>query len=482
MSVEAYAPVLRQAMEHAIRHLAESDSRPVAATASLDLLRRRLDTDLPPEGRPATDIIDELVRATEGGLLGSTSGRFFAWVIGGTLPAAMAADWLTSAWDQNAALFACSPASAVVEEVCGKWVKSILGLPQEASFALTTGGQMAHTTCLAAARHAVLRDVGWNVEQRGLCGAPRIAVLTSDQYHGSVERAVRFLGLGTESLVVIPTDSAGCLTGEALASAIHSTTTPRIVVLQAGDLNIGAFDPFAELIPIATEAGAWVHVDGAFGLWARASRSRKSILNGVEQAHSWAVDCHKWLNVPQDSGLAIVADSDAHRAALAVQVSYLTGSADARDQIDWNAEWSRRARGFSLYAALRELGRGGIENLVDRCCQCALRLAQGIGALDGAEILWTPKFNQGLVHFRDPRALAGESDHDSFTEAVVAAVNRGGEAFFSTTTWRGQRAMRISVVNWQTSEIEIDRAISAIAKALATERLRLMASGSQSPE
>jgi glutamate/tyrosine decarboxylase-like PLP-dependent enzyme len=445
---------LTRALEAALDHLGSLDRQPVNATLSLDEVRARLARPLEMAGVDATQVIDDLVRDSEGGLVGSAGGRFFGWVIGGAVPASLAADWLASTWDQNAGLYAAGPAAAVAEEVAGAWLKDLLGLPAGASFAFVTGCQMAHTTCLAAARHAVLERRGWDVEQQGLCGAPPIRIVTSTERHGTIDRAVRLLGLGRACVHDIAADDLGRLRPEALEAALDDR--PTIVLLQAGDLNIGAYDPFADLIPVAHARGAWVHVDGAFGLWAAATPRLRHLTRGVEGADSWATDGHKWLNVPYDSGYAFIAHPDAHRAAMSYRASYLTHDGAARDQLDWTPEWSRRARGFSTYAAIRELGRSGIAALIERCCDRARDIVRGIGALPGAEVVWAPTVNQGLVRFGD----------DARTDAVIAATLRGGEAFFGGTTWRGLRCMRVSVCNWQTSQNDVERAVRAVAQAL----------------
>jgi glutamate/tyrosine decarboxylase-like PLP-dependent enzyme len=426
----------------------------VNATATLEELRSRLGRPLTEKGVMPEQVIVELADDSKGGLIGSAGGRFFGWVIGGALPTALAADWLASAWDQNAGLYAAGPAAAVVEEVAGGWLKELLGLPTAASFAFVTGCQMAHTTCLAAARHRLLERRGWDVEQRGLFGAPPIRVVTSAERHGTIDRALRLLGMGRDCVLDIAADDQGRLDPAALESALDDS--PTIVLLQAGDLNIGAYDPFAELIPIAHRHGAWVHVDGAFGLWANASPRYRHLLAGVEAADSWATDGHKWLNVPYDSGYAFVADPVAHRAAMSYRASYLTHDEAARDQLDWTPEWSRRARGFATYAAIRELGRRGVAQLVEQCCDHARAIVSGIGKLSGAEVVWMPQINQGLVAFGD----------EARTDAVIAAINASGEAFFGGTTWRGRRCMRVSVCNWKTNEDDVRRAIAAAKQAL----------------
>lgn len=447
--------------------LAGLDSRPVMATASVEDLRRRLGGPLGSAGKQPKEVIEHLLESTKDGHHGSAGGRFFAWVIGGSLPSALAADWLTSAWDQNAALYACGPAASVIEEIAGEWVKDLLQLPREASFAFTTGCQLAHFTCLASARDAILERAGWNVNESGLFGAPEIRVLTSEHRHGSIDRAARFLGFGNRSLVSIGTDRSGRVEPRALRAALHDSRQPTIVVLSAADLNIAAFDSFKELIPIARQCGAWVHVDGAFGLFSRASEQFRHLTSGVDLADSWATDAHKWLNVPFDCGIAIVRDRIAHRNAMTIRASYITGDSSARDQIDWNPEWSRRARGIAVYAALRELGRDGVADLVERTSGHCWHLVTELGRLPGVQMLWEPHLNQGLVRFLDHRRSATDADHDRVTESIVSAINADGEAFFSLTTWEGKRAMRVSVVNWRTSERDVERAIAAVRRALA---------------
>ena len=460
--------VLHQDCAAALSHLDSLDDTSVAATVDLETLRSRLCRQLTQHGVSPEQVIAELVSDTKGGLLGSAGGRFFAWVIGGALPAALAADWLTSAWDQNAANYACSPASAVVEEVAGAWLKEILGLPREASFALVSGCQMAHVTCLAAARNAVLAERGWDVEQKGLWGTTPIRLLVNSHCHGSVECAVRLLGLGTSQLVKLPTDDLGHVLPEGLKEELaRDRHSPTIVILQAGEINTGACDRLDVLIPIAKAHGAWVHVDGAFGLWAAASAKYRHLVKGIEDADSWATDGHKWLNVPYDCGYAFVAHPEPHRRSMSYKAAYISSSEEARDQIDWNPEWSRRARGFPTYAAIRQLGRGGISDLVERCCAHAHSITMRIGKLPGAEMLCEPTLNQGLVRFLDAKPDATEADHARRTDAVIAAIAAGGEAFFSASEWQGHRVMRVSVCNWQTSEADVDRVVQAAAQALA---------------
>ena len=459
---------LQRALSHATEYLERLDDSPVAPTIDLAELRRRLSRPLADAGLPATDVIDALAADVRGGLNNSASARFFAWVIGGSTPAALAADWLTATWDQNAAIYSCSPAAAVVEEVVGVWTKQLLGLPATASFALTTGCQMAHVTALLAARHSLLAARGWDVEERGLSGAPAIRVLTSTEAHGTIERALRMIGVGKGAIVSLPVGADGRLQPATLAEALAAKKdVPTIVVLLAGDLNLGAFDDFGALIPLAHQHGAWVHLDGAFGLWAAASPKRRALLDGAAAADSWATDAHKWLNVPYDSGLAFVARPKDHHDAMSHRASYMTDGGGAREEVDWNPEWSRRARGFPIYAAIRELGRDGVAALVDRCCDHARALVDGMGRLPGVEVLCRPTLNQGLVRFVDRTAGATEADHARRTEEVIARLLRDGTAYFGPVTWQGRRAMRISVCNWRTSAKDVERTVAAVARCLA---------------
>jgi glutamate/tyrosine decarboxylase-like PLP-dependent enzyme len=464
-----YSPLLDRTLTLALEYLDRLPEGPVGATATLAELRQRLDRPRAREGREPSAVIEQLVEDAASGLAASAGGRFFGWVIGGAVPAALAADWLTSTWDQNAGMYAVAPAAAVVEEVCGRWLLELLGLPGTASFALVTGCQMAHVTCLAAARNEVLARRGWDVEQQGLSGAPAIRVVTGDQRHGTIERALRLLGLGRSSIVDIPVDENG-LTVAALEPVLAAAQdAPTIVLLQAGDLNTGAFDPFPEVIPIAHEYGAWVHVDGAFGLWAGTSPDHRSLTLGVEQADSWATDGHKWLNVPYDCGYAIVADREAHRRSFSHRVAYLDHSDVARDQVDWNPEYSRRARGFATYAAISSLGREGIGRIVAEGCRHARAIVDGVAGLPGVQVVCRPRINQGLLRFLDPRPGATEADHDQRTEEVTARIVASGEALFACTTWRGLRCMRVSVSGWATTDDDVERTVRAIAAAMRIE-------------
>ena len=462
-----YVAALEAALRAALKHLELDASARIAPAGSANSLRHSLLRALPDQGSEPDHVVDALVRAVKPGLMRSTSGRFFGWVVGGILPAALAADWLTSAWDQNAGGYELSPAAAVTEEAVGVWLKDLFKLPASAGFALVTGCQMAHVSCLAAARHALLGRRGWNVARMGLANGPRLRVLASASRHVTLDRAVRILGLGEDNIEVIESDATGRVLPTSLRQALQwDLNRPSIVVLQAGELNTGAFDDFLNLIPIAREFGAWVHIDGAFGLWAAASVAKGHLATGAEAADSWATDGHKWLNVPYDCGFAFVREPSDLRAAMTFDASYLDKSQDVRNGADWSPEFSRRARAFPTYAALMQLGRTGVRDLVDRCCARARSLIEGMESVHGVEILCRPTLNQGLVRFLDPRPSATDEQHDRHTDAIIKKLREDGTAFFGGVTWRGRRAMRVSVSNWRTSESDIARTVAAVARAM----------------
>ncbi len=455
--------VLRTTAERAIALYEGLEHAHVAATASHEELWSRLAGPLPEHGVDADDVIDRLLRGAEGGLVGAGGPRFFGWVIGGSLPSAIAADWIVSTWEQNGAIYQTSPAAAVLEEVAGEWLKDVLRLPSQCSVAMVTGCQMAHFTALAAARHRLLMDRGVNVERTGLHGAPAIRVFTGVHRHESLIRAIRFLGIGSDSIHEVALDAGGRIDLHALESALaEDADRPTIVSLMAGDLNTGACDPFREACELAHARRAWVHVDGAFGLWLNASDRHRAALDGCDGADSWATDGHKWLQLPFDHGFAFVRDRDAHRAAMTMRAGYfIAADGSGREPMDWNPEWSRRPRGVVTYAALRSLGRAGIANVVDTCCRLADRIVSEIGRLPGAEVLSPARMNQGLLRF-----LAPDGDHDRRTDAVIEAIRAEGTAWFGGTDWKGQRAMRVSVCNHRTADHDVDRTVAAVARVL----------------
>jgi glutamate/tyrosine decarboxylase-like PLP-dependent enzyme len=452
------------AFAEARRFLASLDSRPVASRGTPADMRAPLPDHFPDTGIAPAEVVRGIAAAAEPGLTGNASGRFFAWVKGGSLPAALATDMMCSAWDQNAVLASTSPASAVLEELAGQFVLEALRLPADASYAFVTGCQMAHTTALAAARHAVLARQGWDVEAKGLIGAPAIRVLANALHHSSVTRSLRLLGLGSDCVISLGGDEPGRVSPDVLRAALaEAHGSPTIVILDAGDLNIGACDDFATLCPIAQAGGAWVHVDGAFGLWANASPRLASLVQGVELADSWATDGHKWLNTPYDCGIAITRHPEAHKAAMRMTAAYLTTGGDVRDPMDYTPEWSRRARALPALAALMELGRDGLSDMIERCCDHAAAIYDGIVAFEGATCIARPTMNQGLIRFDG-------KDGANISDAMIAEINASGEAFMSGGNWNGERVMRISVCGWNTCAEDVARTVKAAGEALS--RLR----------
>jgi glutamate/tyrosine decarboxylase-like PLP-dependent enzyme len=443
---------LRRAAELAEEHLAGLADRPVGASLSYEDTVAALDEPLPEHGEDPVAVIEHLAATAGPATVASPGPRYFGFVTGGALPAALAADWLVSAWDQNAFSRVASPAAAAIEAVVERWVLEALELPPVAAVGVTTGATTANFVGLAAARHAVLERTGWDVEADGLFGAPEIRVLVGEQVHAALLSALRYVGLGADRAERVPTDDQGAMR----ADALELDDRPTIVCAQAGEVATGAFDPLDAIADRAREHGAWVHVDGAFGLWAAASPRHRHLTAGAERAHSWAVDAHKWLNVPYDGALAIIADREPVRAAMSMRASYLPDE-QGREPIDYVPESSRRARALPIYAALRQLGRSGLAELVDRCCALARRLAAAMEELDGAAVLNDVVLNQVLVRF---------GDSDDVTRAVIAHVQDGGEAWLGGTVWDGQAAARVSVSNWATTEQDIDRLAAAFADGL----------------
>lgn len=452
--------VLGLTADYAAQFLDSLDERPIPPQASVEELREALGGPLPERGSDATQVIAELIESAEPGIMAMPSGRFFGFVIGGALPAAVAADWLTSAWDQNAGLIGPTPSAGVVEEVVLEWLRELLLLPAGVSAGFVTGCQMAHMTALAAARHRILERAGWDLARDGLQGSPRIRVLVGEERHVTVDRALRYLGIGSAQIEAVPADEQGRMRAELLPAVLAADAGPTIVCAQLGNVNTGSCDDVTAIADAVEGTEAWLHVDGAFGLWAAASPRLRHLAAGAERADSWATDAHKWLNVPYDSGIAFCADPEAHRAAMSVRASYLEQvDADAaRDQMDWNPEFSRRARGFPIYAAIRALGRDGIAGIVERCCDHAARFAELLGAVPDVQILNEVVLNQVLVRF---------GHDDELTRATVAAVQEDGICWLSGTVWQGKAAMRISVSGWRTTEDDVERSAGAILEAAA---------------
>lgn len=452
---------LDRARDHAQTYIDSLRERPVHRHPDPDAMIERLDGPLPREGTAPEAVIDELVEAVEPGLVATAGPRYFGFVIGGSLPAALAADWLASAWDQNAGLYVGSPAASACEVVVTRWLLELLGLPRESSIGFVTGCQMANFTCLAAARHAALSRVGWDVERDGLHGAPDVRVIVGADAHATIFTSLRMLGLGAGRAIVVEADDQGRMVAGALEQALAQSDAPTIVCAQAGNVNTGAFDPFEDIADACRRTGAWLHVDGAFGLWARSSRKLSSLSAGVERADSWATDAHKWLNVPYDSGLAIIKNTEAHRGAMTSTAAYYEMDPSRREPHEFVPEASRRARVLPTYAAIRSLGQAGIAEMIERGCDLAKRLAHGLGRIEGVQILNKVVLNQVLFDLEPPD---GE-EHDAHIRGVIERIQRSGECWLGGTTWQGRAAIRVSVSNWTTTEADIDRSVAAIAAA-----------------
>jgi glutamate/tyrosine decarboxylase-like PLP-dependent enzyme len=456
--------LLRRTAELAIEYRAGLPGLPVAPRTTAAAVQALVGGPLPEAGESAATIIEDLARAVPPGLMAMSGPRFFGFVIGGGLPAALAADWLTSTWDQNAASAVATPAAAAVETVAAHWLIDLFGLPEGTSVGFTTGATMANFTALAAARDAVLRRAGWDVEADGLHGGPGVSVIIGEDAHVTVFAGLRLLGFGERAPLRVAADAEGRIRLDELRATLGRVSGPTIVCLQAGNVNSGSFDPLAAAIAAVREMRpeAWIHIDGAFGLWAAAVPSLRQRIAGHDGADSWSTDAHKWLNVPYDCGLVFVRDSAAHRAAVGMSASYLPFNTVAdRDPGDFVPELSRRARGFPVYAALRSLGRSGIVELVDRCCGLARRFADVLAIEPGITVLNDVVLNQVLIRF---------DDSDERTRDVVRRLQEDGTAWFGGGTWHGRAVMRISVSNWWTREVDVDRSLDAIRRCLAGSR------------
>jgi glutamate/tyrosine decarboxylase-like PLP-dependent enzyme len=442
--------------------------RPVWPPVDLGALRESLGGPLPKRGEDLIKVIDNLAAGAEPGIVGSAGPRYFGFVVGGGIPGALAADWLTSTWDQNAGLYALSPAASVVEEVAADWLVELFGLPAGSSVGFVTGATMANFTALAAARHRVLERVGWNHEEDGLVGAPPISVVVGDEAHVTIFVSLQMLGLGRGRVHRVAADEQGRMRPDALRETLSRIEGPTIVCAQAGNVNTGAFDPLDEIGPIvAGLPNAWLHVDGAFGLWAAAAPGLRDRVPGLDGADSWTTDSHKWLNVPYDSGIVVVRDAAAHHAAMTLGAAYYVETAGGeRDPYNWVPESSRRARGFAVYAGLRSLGRDGLAAMLERCCEIARRMADGLRGTEGVTILNDVVLNQVLVRFTPPGG-GDEAAIDAFTRSVIAAVQADGTCWLGGTMWHGMAAMRISVSNWSTTEADADLSVEAIVRCLS---------------
>ncbi len=448
--------LMNRAYAHATEFLRGVVDRHVGARATRDELLAALRVPLRDRGEDADAVIDALASQADRGALASAGPRYFGFVIGGSLPVALAADWLISAWDQNPGIYATSPITSVIEDIAREWLLELFDLPRESGVGFVTGCQMANFTCLAAARHGVLRRAGWDVEADGLAGAPHINLIASAESHVTIDVAMRYLGFGTRALLRVETDEQGRMRPDRLRRLLENVSGPTILCAQAGNVNTGAFDPLREIGKIAREHEAWLHIDGAFGLWARANGNLAPLADGIELADSWATDAHKWLNVPYDCGVAIVKHADDQRRAMTSTAAYLVQTSGIeRDAVDWVPEFSRRGRGITVYAALRHLGREGVAKLIQRNCDQAKQMAELLRTVPGVEILTDVVLNQVLVRF---------GGDDDTTRRVIAGVQQEGTCWLGGTTWHGMAAMRISISNWSTTSEDITRSAAAIAK------------------
>ena len=452
-----------RAIAHACEYLATVGERSVRATLSASDLRELLGGSLPARGVDPIATIDAIADAGRNGTVASQGPRYFGFVTGGSIPAAIAADWLVSAWDQNAQVFVMSPIAAVVEQIVAQWLKELFGLPAGWSVGFVTGAQMASFTALLVARHHLLRQVDWDVERHGLFGAPPIDVVVGDEAHRTIFTALRMLGLGAERVRRVETDAQGRMRADHLAQTLRGGQGPCIVCAQIGNVNTGAADPLREITPIARQRGAWLHVDGAFGLWAAASDSYRSLTDGIELVDSIATDAHKWF-VPYDCGIVLTAHPEAHQSSLLMPVHYIQMTAGERDPRGFTPDESRRARALPLYAALRALGREGLAEVVERCCRLATRMASRLAGHACVRILNEVVFNQVLVQFRPPDG--DEAAAAALTQEVITRVQQDGTCWAGGTKWQGQVGMRISIANWSTTADDIDRSAAAILSAL----------------
>jgi glutamate/tyrosine decarboxylase-like PLP-dependent enzyme len=465
MSIKAGLDAMGQAAEAAItyrRGIAAAETTP---TASYGEMLAAFDGPVPEQGGDAGVILAELVERATPGIRASTAPRFYGWVIGNSHPTGVAADWLTSAWGQNGGNLLAAPAASAVEAVAAGWLLDLLGLPAEASVGLVTGATIANFVCLAAARSEVLRRVGWDVEAAGLFGAPPITVLIGADAHATVFSGLKFLGLGAQRVTTVATDADGRMRPDALEEGLAAATGPKIVIAQSGQINTGVSDPFAQIVPLCRAAGAWLHVDGAFGLWAQASPTLRHLTAGVEGADSWATDGHKWLQTPYDCGYAIVRDQAAHKRAMAFSASYLPpAESGEREPSDFVPELSRRARGFATWAMIRQFGRSGIAEMVERCCAVAARIAERLADKPGITIMAPVELNQVVIRF---------GGDDAATRAVIAQVQEDAVLFAGGSSWRGAWVMRISVSSSATTLQDADVTAEAIAAAWARVSARL---------
>ncbi len=466
MNSERLRGVLHEIADRAVsfrESRAEAPHRPLQTYAAL---RAVFDAPVPERGAPIDELIAELAALAEPGLANMVGPRFFGWVIGATEPAGMAADWLTSAWGQNVGNAHATPAASACEEITGRWLLDLLDLPREASVGFVTGATIANFTCLAAARGEVLRRVGWDAEADGLFGAPPVHVVLGEEAHSTVFSGLRYLGLGAKRVIIVPVTEQGLMRPGAFAKVVEKLDGPIIAIAQAGHINSGGFDPFTEIAEAAHAKGAWLHVDGAFGLWARACPDRAHLGHGLELADSWGVDGHKWLQTPHDSAYAIVRDAEAHRRAMLIAASYLPEGKE-RHPADYVPELSRRGRGFATWAMIKSLGRDGIATMVSRHCAQARRLAELLSVERDVEIMNDVALNQVAIRF-GPDLDGVEAD--ALTDRTIARIQQDGVCFVGGANWRGRQIIRVSVISANTTDEDIDKSADAILSAWRAER------------
>jgi glutamate/tyrosine decarboxylase-like PLP-dependent enzyme len=441
-------------------------NRPVGVALSHDELTSFVNTELPDDGETPDIAIRSLIKSVEKGLVNNANPRYFGFVTSGAIPVSVAADWLVSVWNQNAQVYSSSPAASVIEDVVAHWLIELLGLPQDASVGLVTGTQMASFTALSIAKNTMLGKYGWDIDTHGLQESPHLNIVCGECCHATIHSAIRMIGLGTKNVKLVQADGEGRIKIDAFSQVLDTCMGPTIVCVQAGNVNTGAFDPIEEIITLTAKRNIWVHVDGAFGLWAGASPRLKHLITGAERADSWATDAHKWLNVPYDSGIVIVRAPEAHRNLKTVQCAYASSTNPAyRDGSQWAPENSRRARGFVLYAVLRCLGRKGVQRIVENCCDMAQIFATELARLPDIHILNQVVLNQVLFRI-EPKGLA---DLDTFNSAVASRIQNGGICWIGTTEWKGKTVLRISVSNWATAKIDVQRSIESIVKSIEQE-------------
>ncbi len=470
MHTTNHESILADALELAQSYRNSKNARALKPTASTAELRAGFDIELPVQGRPAKQVIKLLDKAAKPGLQGNSNANFYGWVMGASSEVGIAADILTSAWGQNAGIYQTAPSAAIAEEAASRWLLELLDLPRESTIGFTTGATMASFISLAAARYEVLRRQGWSLHEDGLIGAPSIKVFVSAEAHASVLAVLQYLGFGSRNLIRIPTDAQGRIHIATLATemSLLDANTPAIVIAQAGHINSGAFDDADKIADLAQQHNAWFHIDGAFGLWARSSSNYKALTTGIDRADSWAVDGHKWLQVPYDSGYAIVRNGTAHRHAMSISASYLNRNEDdGRNPSEYGPELSRRARGFTTWAVLQSLGSEGVGNMIDRHCACAKQLAKKITSIKGVNVLNDVDLNQVAITFDDGYNLPSyeKSKNADATNAVIDHIQQQNQCFVSGADWQGYRIMRVSVISDQTGPENIEQLVNAIRQA-----------------